>query len=114
MWDWLKALWDGGFTGLLSVASLGVVFCVLREYFRNDTLRERDYWLACAVAFACFALWPMLDLLRSAFQDYPQLQRLGEEPSALTPGKALVLDAIGAVAGRIGYAVLSAFAPVRP
>jgi ABC-type amino acid transport system permease subunit len=106
MWDWIKAMFDGGITWLIAVM---FVTCLATGIYRHARDWRRETWeeaVVLAVVLLLFCANPLWHLVTDS--EWHRFA-IGEEPSAFTYGKMLWVDFAGVVLGRLAYTAVPAW-----
>ncbi|WP_199100655.1 hypothetical protein [Dyella sp. ASV21] len=105
MWDWIKALYDGGLSWLLMVVA---ATCIATAIYRHVRDWRRETWeeaLVLAVLLAVFCIYPVWHL---ATDDAVSRISIDADPSAFTYAKMLWVNVAGVVLGRIAFSAFPA------
>ena len=100
MWDWIKALFDGGLTLFFFAAFIAAVLTWAHEHVRPyapwwESVLVLAGWL---VVLGIYPLWNILNPPDVWHRFVP-----GVEPSSFTYDKMMWVDLWGVIAGRIGF-----------
>ncbi|TAM57522.1 MAG: hypothetical protein EPN49_14795 [Rhodanobacter sp.] len=106
MWDWIKALYEGGFTWFFVVM---FVTCVVTGIYRHARDWRRKPWeeaIVLAVVLLFFCVYPAWHLM---MDDDWHRSMINQDQSAFTYGKMLWVDLMGVVFGRIAFTAFPAW-----